>query len=188
MTRIIAGDLGGRRLETPPGHNTRPTSDRVREALFGALTAAGALVDARVLDLYAGSGAVGLEACSRGAAHAVLVESHARTARLLRHNVDRLGLRGRAEVVAAGVTTLLARPATEPFDVVFADPPYDLADTAVAEVLTALVAGGWVAGGGDVVVERSSRTGPLPWPDGITGIRSRRYGESTLWYGRRSWN
>lgn len=186
VSRIVAGVLGGRRLTMPPGRGTRPTSDRVREALFSALDTMVDLSGARVADLYAGSGAVGLEAASRGADHVLLVESDARAARTARENVTVLGMRDVARVVAAKVEQLVANPPDEPFDVVFADPPYAVTDSAITAMLAKLVENGWLAEGAVVVVERSSRDAPVQWVQGITGERSRRYGETTLWYGRRS--
>ena len=187
MTRIVAGRLGGRRIAAPPGAGTRPTSDRVREALFSAVQAETDLDGARFADLYAGSGAIGLEALSRGAAHVLLVESDPRAARVIRENVTALRVAPAVRLVAGKVGTVLATgPEGEPYDVVFADPPYALPDEGVTAVLTALVDGGWLAPDALVVVERSSRSGPVEWVEGVTALRSRRYGETTLWYGRRS--
>jgi 16S rRNA (guanine(966)-N(2))-methyltransferase RsmD len=186
VSRIVAGILGGRRLATPPGRGTRPTSDRVREALFSALGTMVDLSGARVADLYAGSGAVGLEAASRGAAHVLLVEADPRAARIARDNVTALGMRDVARVAAAKVEQMLASPPDEPFDVVFADPPYAVPDAAIDAMLAKLIENGWLAEGAVVVVERSSRDAPVRWVQGITDERSRRYGETTLWYGRRS--
>ncbi|MFF5179030.1 16S rRNA (guanine(966)-N(2))-methyltransferase RsmD [Micromonospora sp. NPDC000316] len=187
MTRIVAGTLGGRRIAAPPGAGTRPTSDRVREALFSAVQAEVDLDGARFADLYAGSGAVGLEALSRGARHVLLVESDARAARVIRENVATLRA-GPAVRLATGkvATVLAAGPVDGPYDVVFADPPYAVPDAEITALLTALVDGGWLAPDALVVVERSSRTRQFEWVDGITPGRSRRYGETTLWYGRRS--
>ncbi|MBV9096736.1 MAG: 16S rRNA (guanine(966)-N(2))-methyltransferase RsmD [Frankiaceae bacterium] len=179
MTRIIGGIAGGRRLVTPAGRNTRPTSDRVREGLFSSL--GGDLSGRSFLDLYAGSGAVGLEAASRGAAPVLLVEREAKALRAARDNVAALGL----DVVAVradDVVRFLREHEPTPYDVLFLDPPY--ADD-VDAVLTLIADGGWVASGGDVVVERDSRGAPPQWPAGIEADRSRRYGDSTLWYGRR---
>ncbi|MDO3700700.1 16S rRNA (guanine(966)-N(2))-methyltransferase RsmD [Micromonospora sp. C28SCA-DRY-2] len=187
MTRIVAGTLGGRRIAAPPGAGTRPTSDRVREALFSAVQAEVDLTGARFADLYAGSGAVGLEALSRGAAHVLLVESDPRAARVIRENVAALRAAPAARLVTGKVGTVLAAgPEGGPYDVVFADPPYALPDAEVTAMLAALVDGGWLAPDALVVVERSSRTGPVEWVPGVTAERSRRYGETTLWYGRRS--
>jgi 16S rRNA (guanine966-N2)-methyltransferase len=191
MTRIIAGAHGGRRLAAPAGAQTRPTSDRVREAFFSALETMTDLDGARFADLYAGSGAVGLEALSRGAAFTLLVESDPKAARIIRENIGTLRAGGAARLVTGKVGQVLASPPEGgPFDVVFADPPYALGDDELAEVQRALVDNGWLAGDAVVVLERSTRTtvrgAPLTWVDGITADRSRRYGETTLWYGRRS--
>jgi 16S rRNA (guanine966-N2)-methyltransferase len=184
VTRIVAGEARGRRLQVPSGAGTRPTSDRVREALFSAVQSArGGWSGARVLDLYAGSGALGLEALSRGADTAEMVELARRALTALRHNVKVVGLPG-ARVVADRVERhVLASPA-EPFDVIMLDPPYSLADAAVGEVLASLVRRRWFASDALVVVERSSRGDRLTWPAGLEGLRQRRYGETTLWYGQ----
>ncbi len=178
MTRIIGGAAGGRRLVTPAGRSTRPTSDRVREGLFSAL--GGDLSGRSFLDLFAGSGAVGLEAASRGASAVVLVERDPKAVYSARENVAALGFSG-VVVRADDVLRFLHEPAT-PFDVVYVDPPY--ADSADG-VLELLAGGGWLAPDGLVVVERDSRGAPPAWPPGIVADRDRRYGDSTLWYGRR---
>jgi 16S rRNA (guanine966-N2)-methyltransferase len=183
--RIIAGAARGRRLTAPAGEGTRPTSDRAREGLFSTLVSLhGDLAGARVLDLYAGSGAVGLEALSRGAAHALLVEAHPAAARLARGNVAAVGLPG-AEVVVARVERLVAGPGPDrPYGLGFLDPPYALTDDEVRGVLADLSGGGWLAPGAVVAVERATRGGDFHWPAGYVPDRSRRYGEGTLWYGR----
>jgi 16S rRNA (guanine966-N2)-methyltransferase len=191
MTRIIAGVHGGRRLVAPPGAQTRPTSDRVREAFFSALDTMIDLSGARFADLYAGSGAVGLEALSRGAAHTLLVESDAKAAAIIRDNIVTLKVGSAARLVTGRVAGVVGSPPDGgPYDVVFADPPYAVTDEEVTEVQQALVDGGWLTEDAVVVFERSTRTVvrgmPLSWVDGITADRSRRYGETTLWYGRRS--
>ena len=174
MTRIIAGSAGGRRLVTPAGSATRPTSDRAREGLFSSLQSLMDLEGARVLDLYAGTGALGLEALSRGAAVATLVEQDPRALAAIRSNVDALGLP--ATIVDADVTRFL-RTKPSPYDVVVLDPPYELE---VDGVLGALLP--WLAEHGLVVVERRTRgTAPVP-PSGLRADRSRRYGDATLWY------
>jgi 16S rRNA (guanine966-N2)-methyltransferase len=186
MTRIIAGTAGGRRLAVPAGQGTRPTSDRAREGLFATLTAIrGTLQGAMVLDLYAGSGAVGLEALSRGAADVLLIEADAVAVRVIRENIAALGLAG-ARVLAGRADRAVARGpgAGPPRDVVFADPPYATADAEVSAVLSALLAGGWLAPAAVVAVERATRSGPQQWPAGYAADRARRYGEATLWYGR----
>jgi 16S rRNA (guanine966-N2)-methyltransferase len=184
MTRVIAGSAGGRRLSVPAGRDTRPTSDRAREGLFGTVRALhGPLAGASLLDLYAGSGAVGLEALSRGAARVHLVEADPRALRVIRANVAALGLPG-AEVIAGRVEAVLARgPAGGPFDVVFADPPYALPGEAVSAMLTTLADAGWLVPDALLAIERSTRSGPIQWPEGYAGDRSRRYGEATFWYG-----
>ncbi|BCJ34743.1 DNA methylase [Actinocatenispora thailandica] len=185
MTRIVAGALGGRRLAVPAGQSTRPTSDRVREALFSTLGTLLELPGARVLDLYAGSGAVGFEALSRGCGYALFVESDPKAAAVLRRNAAQLGVGGAARIVAGPVARALERPPAQRYDLVFADPPYALPQETLTTVLAAVTAD-WLAPDGVLVVERSTRTAEPDWPEEITGRRGRRYGETTLWYGRRS--
>ncbi len=183
MTRIIGGAAGGRRLVTPRGSATRPTSDRVREALFSAVEAwSGSLEGLRFLDLYAGSGAVGLEAWSRGAGVVTFVEQDRKTAALIARNAETLGA-GRTGVMASSVAAALRKSPTAPYDIVFLDPPYPLSGEAVTAALSALVACEWVVPGALVVVERSVRGAEVTWPDGLTGDRSKKYGETMLWYG-----
>lgn len=188
MTRIIAGTMGGRTLRTPPGSGTRPTSDRVREALFSALDARDAVRGARVLDLYAGSGALGLEAASRGAASVVLVESDRRAAEVISGNVRELGLGRQVRVTRSPVEAALARAAgeSERADLVFIDPPYDVDEDSLGMVLGRLVAG-WLAEGGLVVVERSKRSPEPAWPEGLERLgKPRKYGETTIWLAERA--
>jgi 16S rRNA (guanine966-N2)-methyltransferase len=185
MTRIVAGEAGGRRLSVPAGRATRPTPGRAREGLFATVDALrGTLWRPRVLDLYAGSGAVGLEALSRGAADVLLVESDPRAARAIRGNIETLGLPG-ARLLADRVERVLARGpgAHPPRDLVFADPPYAVTGEQVQRMLTELRDRGWLAPGALVIVERSTRSGPVTWPAGYAPDRSRGYGEATLWYG-----
>jgi 16S rRNA (guanine966-N2)-methyltransferase len=184
MTRVIAGTARGRRLTVPAGRHTRPTSDRAREGLFGTLTAlCGEFGGLRVLDLYAGSGAVGLEALSRGARHVLFVEADARAARVIRDNIEAVGLPG-GELVTDRVGRLLPRgPGAARYDLVIADPPYHVAETEVTAMLAGLASGGWLAPGAVVAVERATRSGPVGWPPGIRPDRSRRYGDTTFWYG-----
>jgi len=195
MTRVIAGAAGGRRLAVPRGTTTRPTSDRAREGLFSSVAAElGGLDGMCVLDLYAGSGAVGLEALSRGASHVLLVESDARATAVIKANIATVDLPG-ATVVTDRVERLLTRdpksepqrdPQTDPqreiYDLAFADPPYAVTDEAVTRVLRQL-ADGWLADGALVVIERATRSGALDWPPGYLHGKSRRYGEATFWYG-----
>ena len=145
------------------------------------------LSGARFADLFAGSGAVGLEAISRGAAYALLVESDGKAARAVRDNIVTLRAGAAARLVTGKVAQVVAAPPDGgPYDVVFADPPYAVTDAELAEVQEALVSNGWLAPDAVVVLERATRGGALTWVDGITAERSRRYGETTLWYGRRS--
>ncbi|MEO7446969.1 MAG: 16S rRNA (guanine(966)-N(2))-methyltransferase RsmD, partial [Humibacillus sp.] len=157
MTRIIGGTARGRRLTTPRGDATRPTSDRVREALFSALESQlGSLTGLRFLDLYAGSGAVGLEAVSRGAGEVTSVEADRRTARIVQGNADALGF-GQVEVLAQKVGRVLSQHPRASYDVVFLDPPYPVGNAEVEQVLARLVDQEWLAAEAVVVVERSAR-------------------------------
>ncbi len=182
MTRIIGGTAGGRRIAAPRGASTRPTSDRVREALFSTIDSRiGPLSGLRFLDLYAGSGAVGLEAWSRGAGVVTLVESDRRTAGLIGTNASAIGCRA-AQVVAGSVATVLRRTPSAPYDVVFSDPPYALAGSDVDADLLALEEQGWLVPGALVVVERSARDDGPSWPAGWSPEAEKSYGETTLWY------
>jgi 16S rRNA (guanine966-N2)-methyltransferase len=175
----------------PSGGATRPTSDRVREAVFSALSAwAGAegppdaaLRGLSFLDLYAGSGAVGLEAMSRGAGPVLLVESHQRAARTAQRNVADLDLPAR--VVVERVERLVRTRPAEGYDIVFADPPYSLPPQDLDAVLADLVRNGWLAPGGLVVVERATRSQPPAWPTELAEGWARHYGETTVYFGTR---
>jgi 16S rRNA (guanine966-N2)-methyltransferase len=188
VTRIIAGEAGGRRLAVPDGRSTRPTSDRTREGLFSSLVATfGSLAGLAVLDLYAGSGAVGLEALSRGAAEVLLIESDARAAQVIKRNIAVVDLPG-ARVVRDRVDRALRRGPGEgrPAQLVFADPPYSVGNAELTEMLVDLASQGWLAGDAVAVIERDARSAAICWPPGYAEDRSRRYGESVLWYGRAS--
>lgn len=189
MTRIIAGRARGRRLAVPP-RGTRPTSDRVRESLFSALDSQ--LADAglswagvSVLDLFAGSGALGLEAISRGAASAVLVEKSPAAARVLDANVAAVSLPG-VKVVVRDVGRLAAAAPRVTATLVLVDPPYEIPAADVRTLLADLRAGGWIAADAIVVVERSTRDVDPPLPAGWSDQRQRAFGDTTLWYGRAS--
>ncbi|HMT33520.1 MAG TPA: 16S rRNA (guanine(966)-N(2))-methyltransferase RsmD [Dermatophilaceae bacterium] len=182
MTRIVSGSAGGRRLRTPAGSDTRPTSDRVREALFSRLDHLDVLAGARVLDLYAGSGALALEAMSRGAARALLVESDRAAAAVARSNAQALGWSSVVEVRSESVEKALLGGTAYPVDLVFLDPPYDLAEDRLGDVLALLVAHGWLAADALVVVERSSRSPQPMWPVGLAEAGERRYGETKVWF------
>jgi 16S rRNA (guanine966-N2)-methyltransferase len=182
MTRIIGGRVGGRRIATPRGVTTRPTSDRVREALFSAVESwCGSLTGLRFLDLYAGSGAVGLEAWSRGAGVVTMVEHDRRTASMISANARELGF-NRVDVVTASVSGTLAQPPFAPYDVAFLDPPYAQPEEDVASDLLALRDQGWLVPGAMVVVERGSHGAEPAWPNGFTDHREKKYGETVLWY------
>ena len=183
MTRVIAGAAGGRRLTVPDGRDTRPTSDRAREGLFGTIVSlAGPLAGKRVIDLYAGSGAVGLEALSRGADHVLMVESGRPAAAVIRANIEAIGLPG-AVLAADRVERVIATAPARRYDIVFADPPYAVPDAEISTLLATLAGQDWLAADALVVVERATRSGQLNWPAGYRPERSRRYGEATFWYG-----
>lgn len=183
MTRIVAGAAKGRRLAVPP-KGTRPTSERAREAMFNTLRAHLAVEGAHVLDLFAGTGAVGLEALSRGAASVTFVESDRAACEVIRRNIDTVGLPGTTLFRHQAAGYLVNAGTDEPFDLVFADPPYAYSDDHLAALLVALRQPGWLAPGALVVVERSARGAEPQWPDGIALLTQRRYGEGLLWYGR----
>jgi 16S rRNA (guanine966-N2)-methyltransferase len=180
MTRIIAGHAGSLALAVPP-KGTRPTSDRVREAIFSALEARDALQGATVVDLYAGSGALGLEAASRGAASVTLVEKHPAASAVCKRNAaliqSRLPGSVRLTVAPVSVQSFLASTPSS-WDVVFFDPPYDLSDEELAENLAALK----LAPGAVILAERGSRSPEPAWPTGVTLDRRKVYGDTTLWW------
>jgi 16S rRNA (guanine966-N2)-methyltransferase len=182
MTRLISGIAGGRRLKVPKA-GVRPTGDRAREALFNALGHLTDLRGAAVLDLYAGTGALGLEALSRGAGTVVFVESAPAVLAVLKENLAAVGLPG-GRVVKGSVPTVVGGAPPARFDVVLADPPYTTPVEEVLGVLDALVGGGWLAPEAVLVVERSSREDAWEWPTPLIGLRDRRYGEAQLRYGR----
>nr|NLI50046.1 methyltransferase domain-containing protein [Propionibacterium sp.] len=189
MSRIVAGSRGGQRLVMPGHDRTRPTSDRVRESAFNLIAAwagtAGEPADVMLdrfsfLDLYAGSGAVALEAASRGAGPVLAVERDAATAAVARRNAERLGLDVR--VVTAAVESFVADAEPRAFDVVWLDPPYALGSDAVARVAALVLKRGWLAPDGLVVAERATRDEPPGWPPSLPSTWSRRYGETTLYF------
>jgi 16S rRNA (guanine966-N2)-methyltransferase len=184
VTRIVAGAAKGRHLAVP-SKGTRPTSDRAREALFNTLRAHLDISGAHVLDLFAGTGAVGLEALSRGAAAVTFVESDRAAFDVLRRNVDTVGLPGTTLQRRQAATYLVSGGADKPFDLVFADPPYAYRDDQLAALLTALNERRWLADDAMIVVERAARGTEPAWPEGIVLVTQRRYGEGLLWYGRK---
>lgn len=161
------------------GRGTRPTTDRVRESLFNLLAARIDFDRLNVLDLYAGSGALGLEALSRGAASAIFVESDAKAASVIEQNIAALGVQG-AAVHRGMVTTVLAAGAARPVDLVLADPPYEVDGAAVREMLAVLVAAGWTGPGAVTVLERSAAGPEVCWPQGWSPWRPRRYGDTRI--------
>ncbi len=187
MTRIIAGSARGRRLIVPK-NGTRPTADRVRESLFSSLgSQLGSWQGLAILDLFAGSGAFGLEAISRGAASVVLVESDREAAETCRRNAKTVGADS-AEVVQADVSMWLVADATGAFDVVFADPPYVLSDDQADAIAGALVAYSWLAPEAIVAFERPRSAGQISWPDGFADITNKIFGDTEIqravWYGQ----
>ncbi|QJW36342.1 16S rRNA (guanine(966)-N(2))-methyltransferase RsmD [Cellulosimicrobium protaetiae] len=202
MTRIVAGTVGGRTLQVPP-RGTRPTSERVREAIFSRLEHLGVVDDAQVLDLYAGSGALGLEAASRGAADVTLVDSARVAADVARRNVAALGLSGvrvvsqpaetfvagvaadaalRVEVGAADGSPPAGRAGHGPYHLVLVDPPYDVTAEALERVLHHLAAPGVLDPAAVVVVERSTRTPEPAWPTGWELVAHKDYGETAVFF------
>lgn len=181
MTRIVAGSAKGRVLKVP-AKGTRPTSERVREALFSRLEHEGILAGARVLDLYAGSGALGLEAASRGAAEVDLIEKSAPAARILAENIRATGLpaRARAASVAAFLAARSGEALSGDIDLVLLDPPYDLGEEELAAALALL--GPWIGPDALVVVERSVRSAEPRWPDFLVKEDERRWGETVAWF------
>jgi 16S rRNA (guanine966-N2)-methyltransferase len=182
--RIIGGTYGSRPLVAPRGRATRPTSDRVREALFGILESAKVVDNARIIDLYAGTGALGLEALSRGAAHATFVESSREALDAIRTNVATLGVADRTKVVAGDVLRAVrALAPAVPFDLVLADPPWALVDDGVAiAALGALLSARAVGPRTWIVLEHSARTTPAVTGGGagLTPFDTRRYGDTAL--------
>ncbi|MCU0278150.1 MAG: 16S rRNA (guanine(966)-N(2))-methyltransferase RsmD [Candidatus Nanopelagicales bacterium] len=183
MTRIIAGTARGRRLKVP-AQLTRPTSDRVREALFSSLESMRGMSGARVLDLFAGSGGLGLEALSRGAAEVVLVDNSAQAARVIAENIQTVGMAG-AHLERRSARDYLTGP-PRPFDIVLMDPPYSLSDDEVAVLVRALT-GGWLSSQAIVVIERGSPGVADLWPVGFGASWNRRFGGThvarAVWYG-----
>ena len=182
VTRIIAGRAGSLPLDVPDA-GTRPTSDRVRESLFGALESADVLHGAAVLDLYAGSGALALEAVSRGAASADLVEKSARAAAVAQRNAGRVAKAVGTDAVIRvhrSAADAYLRAARGPFDLAFLDPPYDVGEAELATTLALLVP--LLAPGADVVIERAARSPHPSLPPGLVATRDKRYGDTALWW------
>lgn len=184
--RVIGGTHRGRRLSAPAGQTTRPTSDRVREALFSRIEALlGDVPPAPVLDLFAGSGALGIEALSRGASHATFVERDRVALATLRSNVAGLNLASRATIVSGDVVDRVTRGVTVsgPFALLFLDPPYRIDQSEVRLLIERLMERGSLAEGALVVWEHGSRD-DIEWPEALSDLGSRRYGDTTVSMGR----
>ncbi len=179
--RIIAGQMRGRRLVAPKGTATRPTADRVREALFSRLATLDALVDAVVLDAFAGAGTLGLEALSRGARRVMFVEQDRAALAALNANIAALGVEGETSVVRADAFAAArrARPAGAPFSLLFLDPPYRIDKSEVRGLIESLAASGSLGDGAIVVWEHDAREEPL-WPATVRDAGSKRYGDTAV--------
>lgn len=177
MTRIIAGRLRGRRLRVPD-EGTRPTSDRVRESVFNMLVHRCDLAGARVLDVYAGSGALGLEALSRGASEATFVDSARKATSAILANAHQCGVAAEVSVITRPAAAYLAGPPEPRFDLVFADPPYALGPESVNADLIALRP--WLASEAIVVLERSARGSDIDWPPAYEVIIDKNYGDTRV--------
>lgn len=183
MTRIIGGDFRGRSIKVPDAE-TRPTSSRVREAIFSSVEhAVSGLDDLRVLDLFSGSGAFGIESISRGAAEAVLIEKDLRAADTLHSNVANFGIKNAQVVIADAFSDVAKKSGRGSFDVVFIDPPYSFEDEQVNALISDLAANDWLNEYALLVVERGSRS-QVVWPDSVEELRKKVYGDTRIWYGQ----
>ena len=184
MTRIVGGEWGGRRVSVPSA-GVRPTSERVRESVCNRIEhLVGGLAELTALDIYAGSGAVGLELLSRGLSQAVFVEQDRGVLRVLRDNIASLKAET-AEVLPVSAERVAER-LQDKFDIVFMDPPYEVPTARILSVVRGLVSGDCIAENGLVVVELARRSGPFEWPDAIQSIDYRDYGDTRVWYGQMS--
>ena len=185
MSRIISGAAGGVRLASVPGDNTRPTTDRVKESLFSKLESYDIIRDARVLDAFGGSGALGCEALSRGAASVTLLDIYPKAVAVIRKNVaaveKAMGRTGSSSTrVQQSQALTYVKSASGPWDLVFVDPPYAMPNEQVSELLEALTPK--LAEGAVVVVERSSRDEEPVWGEGLYCFSTRQHGETVLYY------
>jgi 16S rRNA (guanine966-N2)-methyltransferase len=174
--RVVSGQAKGRRLRAPKGLRVRPTADHVRQAVYDILGPAPR--DARVLDLFAGSGAMGIEALSRGATEAAFVEQDREACAAILANLELTGLRSRGVIRRADASRWLDRRRVEPFDLVLIDPPYERGLAFVGRILAKITGKGWLAPGGTVVVEAA--TGQVPWPDGLRETTTRTFGRTQV--------
>lgn len=193
MTRVIAGTHKGRRILVPEV-GVRPTTDRVREAIFSSVASRFDFVGKRVLDLYSGTGALAIEALSRGCSYAVLVEADRKIAGTTKQNVTKLDLFERCDIVTTDALQLISQSRLEnanpsiqqgPFELIFIDPPYEESSESVSELLLAMIDNLWVADASLVVVERATKSAPIEWPASFASVESRPYGDTTVWYGQR---
>ena len=189
---MIAGRFRGQRLAAPPGDRTRPTSDRVREAVFsslvswcgtGHLPGDEALSGTSFLDLYGGSGGVAIEAASRGAGPVRLVERDAKVAAVAQRNAEHVG--SNVQVTTSSVSQFLSAAAGHPYDIVWLDPPYALTEDELSAVVVSILNQGWLVDDGLLVIERSSRTPDPVLPVELAEVWGRRYGETTIHYATR---
>ena len=183
--RIIAGLAKGRNLISPSGA-TRPTSDRAREALFSTLESEfGSINDLTVLDLYCGSGAVGAEALSRGAAVVYAVDNDEKATSVTRQNfalLENISGIGTTSVITSSVGKFLDKTSELQFDVVFLDPPYDLPNNEIEKTLSSLVKNGFLKSSAVIAIERDSKSKRLNWPLGLKELKERKYGAATIFY------
>lgn len=186
MTKIISGIWKGRSLKVPDSV-TRPTAAKVREAMFSSLEHhIGSFEGLRVLDLYAGSGGLGIEALSRGATQLTLVDSDRKAIATLKTNCEGLGVD--IAIKKMNVGTYVSYPSDGAvFDLVFFDPPYSVVDAVVEEQVAALATNGWLAPNATIVLERDKKS-LITWPAGFTGSEPRPYGDTMVWYGQWSGN
>ena len=187
--RIIGGSAKGKSLFSP-SDKTRPTSDRAREGLFSSLESEfGSMHDLNFLDLFSGSGAVGVEALSRGAALVTSVEQHAPTSQIAMQNFQLVsGASGEFEVIPQDVSKYLSSPANHQFDIIFLDPPYDLANSEIEKILSMISKYNFLKNNGVIAVERESRSKEFNWPAPLVGTKVRGYGQGSIYYGGNSAN
>lgn len=183
--RVIAGLAKGRNLISPIGA-TRPTSDRAREALFSSLESEfGSLSDLSFLDLYCGSGAVGVEALSRGVAIVTGVDNDEKATNIARQNfqlIEKISGIGTYSVITMSCGKFLDRPADHPFDIVFLDPPYEIPNKEVEKNLSDLVNNSYVKKSTVIAIERDSKARPLEWPSALREVKMRKYGAASIYY------
>ena len=183
--RVIAGMAKGRNLISPIG-TTRPTSDRAREALFSSLESEfGSLNNLSMLDLYCGSGAVGVEALSRGAAIVTAIDNDEKATNIARQNfeiIEKLAGIGTYSVITMSAGKFLDKPADLPYDIVFLDPPYELPNNEIEKNLSSLMSNKYLKPSTVIAIERDSKSRPLTWPTGLSEVKERKYGAATIYY------